>query len=224
MGIHDGHRERLRKTAQEGGIESLSEVQALELLLSYALPRVDTNVTAHRLLDRFHSFTGVLDADAAELMQVDGIGERAAFLLRSIPGFLSRYEAGRVKTGNKLNSPELLAEFLRPKFLDKPAECFSVVCMDTKGALLSFRFLSQGEVNSVEVSPRRVVEEAIKCKASMVAIAHNHPAGSPEPSREDRMATERVKTALETVSIKLVDHIILLGGGGYTSFCEEDLL
>ena len=85
MGIHDGHRERMKKRFLEHGLDNFDDVNALELLLFYALPRKDTNALAHALLDRFGSLAGVLDASAADLLSVDGVGESIAGLLRLIP-------------------------------------------------------------------------------------------------------------------------------------------
>ena len=80
--IHSGHRQRLRKTALEAGIDELSDIQALELLLFYAIPRRDTNELAHRLINHFGSYSAVLNADYHKLLEVDGIGKNAASLWR----------------------------------------------------------------------------------------------------------------------------------------------
>ena len=83
MAGHEGHRERMRKQLKTSGMDSLSDVQVLEMLLYYAYVRQDTNPIAHRLLERFGSVEGVLRAELAELVQVHGIGPRSAeFLLR----------------------------------------------------------------------------------------------------------------------------------------------
>ena len=81
---HAGHRKRLRDAYLRGGFEALSDVNRLELLLFYAFRQGDTNPLAHKLLDHFGSLSGVLDADIEQLMQVDGIGESSAILIRLI--------------------------------------------------------------------------------------------------------------------------------------------
>ena len=78
MGIHDGHRQRMKKRFLDHGLDNFDDVNALELLLFYALPRQDTNALAHALLERFGSLSGVLEASAAELGSVPGVGESAA--------------------------------------------------------------------------------------------------------------------------------------------------
>ena len=97
MGIHDGHRERMKKRFLEHGLDNFDDVNALELLLFYALPRKDTNALAHALLDRFGSLAGVLDASAADLLSVDGVGESIAGLLRLIPEMSRRYIVSKTR-------------------------------------------------------------------------------------------------------------------------------
>ena len=83
---HEGHRSRLKETCIENGIDSMNDINALELLLFFAIPRADTNPLAHKLLDRFGSLDGVFKASREELMEVDGIGENAALLLTLVSG------------------------------------------------------------------------------------------------------------------------------------------
>ena len=92
MGVHDGHRERLKSRFLEHGIDSFNDLNALELLLFYAIPRRDTNVIAHALLDRFGGLSGVFEASVPELTDVPGVGENAALLLKLVPQMMKKYE------------------------------------------------------------------------------------------------------------------------------------
>ena len=85
MSVHEGHRQRMRRQLKTSGMDSLSDVQVLEVLLYYAIPRADTNPIAHRLLERFGSLSGVLEAAPDELLKIDGMGDAAAQLLCLIP-------------------------------------------------------------------------------------------------------------------------------------------
>ena len=82
--LHKGHRQRLKARFQESGLDSFTDVQALELLLFYAIPQKDTNPIAHALLNRFGSLSRVLDADVEELKKVPNISDHAASLLRLV--------------------------------------------------------------------------------------------------------------------------------------------
>ena len=91
MGVHDGHRSRMKERFRGHGLENFNDINALELLLFYAAPRRDTNGLAHALLERFGSFSAVLEANEQELLAVPGIGENAVTLLRLIPAVSRRY-------------------------------------------------------------------------------------------------------------------------------------
>ena len=105
MGLHDGHRQRCKQRFLRAGAEGFDDHQLLELLLFYAIPRCDTNETAHRLLKRFGSLQGVLYADPGELAAVEGIGESAAVLLR-LTGDLSLRARKAALPEKLLNSPD----------------------------------------------------------------------------------------------------------------------
>ena len=100
--LHKGHRERLRQSYIENGPDGMHEHQLLELLLTYAIPRRDTNPIAHRLLDKsaFGSLWEVLNAGPKELMAVEGIGESAAVLL-SLVGAMGQADKGQGHGGPK---------------------------------------------------------------------------------------------------------------------------
>lgn len=91
MGVHDGHRERMKSRFVEAGLDGFNDHNALEMLLFYAVPRKDTNELAHRLLKQFGSLASVFEAKHEELMRVDGIGENAATLIKLIPEISRRY-------------------------------------------------------------------------------------------------------------------------------------
>ena len=85
MSVHDGHRDRLKQRFLAEGLDNFSQVQVLELLLFYCIPRKDTNEVAHRLLDRFGSLSQVLETRVEDLEKVDGIGHNTAVFLSLFP-------------------------------------------------------------------------------------------------------------------------------------------
>ena len=101
---HAGHRERLRKRYAENGFAGFAEHEILELLLTFAIPRVNTNPQAHRLIDRFGSLTGVLEADQKELQAVEGIGPQAATLLSMMLPLLREYQQKKLLPRVRLGS------------------------------------------------------------------------------------------------------------------------
>ncbi|BAK97817.1 putative DNA repair protein radC [Oscillibacter valericigenes Sjm18-20] len=208
MGIHDGHREKMRRRFLETGLAGFADHEALELLLFYAIPRRDTNALAHQLLERYGSLEMVLVAPVEDLQNVKGIGESAALLLRLVPMLM---EKSRIKENAPviLNSTEKAGDYLLCRFDGKKNELVYELCLDRKGKLLASKLLTEGDVNGAELNIRKLVGNALLTNASAVILSHNHPSGVALPSGEDFVTTDRVRTALESVGVQLVDHIIV---------------
>lgn len=211
MGVHDGHRERLKARFSEHGLDSFNDLNALELLLFYAIPRKDTNVIAHELLNRFGSLSAVFDASLQELTEVPGIGESAALLIKLVPQMVKKCELSRVGDIKMFRRSSEVARFLVPRFMGEKDEMALLLCLDARSALICCEVLNRGVVNAVDISTRRMVEIALKHKATAVVLAHNHPDGIAMPSREDELFTGKARAALELMGIGLMDHIIIAG-------------
>ena len=209
MSIHDGHRERLKKRFTEEGLDNFEEVNVLELLLFYCIPRRDTNPIAHALLDRFETLVNVLDAPVEELEKVDGISHHAATFLKLSTAVNKYYMVKKATADTILDSTEKYGRFLVPKFHGKRNETVLLLCLDAKCKVLCCREISEGSVNAAGVSVRKVVEAALAFNATTVILAHNHPSGLAFPSGEDVMTTKRVADALNAVEVLLFDHIIV---------------
>lgn len=211
MGIHDGHREKMRRRFLETGLAGFADHEALELLLFYAIPRRDTNALAHQLLERYGSLETVLAAPVEDLQRVEGMGESAALLLRLVPMLAER---SRRKEGAPviLNSTEKAGNYMIRRFHGKKNELVYELCLDRKGKLLASKLLTEGDVNGAELNIRKLVGNALLTNASAVILSHNHPSGVALPSSEDFITTDRVRMALESVGVQLVDHIIVADG------------
>ena len=209
MGVHDGHRERLRQSFLEHGLSGMNDINALELLLFYAVPRRDTNELAHLLLQHFGSLDGVFSASAEELCEVEGIGAYAASLLTLVPEIMKKSRLSKSREIRQIRSSDDAGEYLLPYFMNERDEVVYLLCLDSKRAVICCAEMGRGVVNSVDTSVRRIVEKALKVKACSVIVAHNHPDGLALPSREDDLFTKCLYNALETVGIRLEDHIIV---------------
>lgn len=206
---HKDHRKRLRNKYLTKGMDMLSDDQALELLLFYAIPRIDTNPLARRLIAHFGSLTSVLEASVPELMQVEGIGENAATLLSMITPLGRRYMLGRNDPGAVLSTTQACGEYLVPYFFGARTELVYLLCLDAKCKVLLCKQLEEGTVNSATFSIRKAVEVAINSHATAVVLAHNHTSGMPQASQADFDCTNQLRKALEPLEITLSDHIIV---------------
>lgn len=220
MAMHDGHRQRLKERFALEGLDNFNELQVLELLLFYAIPRVDTNPIAHRLLNKFGSLSQVLEAPVEELQKVEGVGRNTAVFLHLTTSVGRYYMVNRAMQNTVLSTTEKCGEFLAPFFHGRRNETVFLLCLDAKCKLLCCQEVSEGSVNSAGVSPRKVVEIALGANATTVVLAHNHPSGIAVPSAEDVQTTYRVANALDTVEITLADHIIV-ADGDYTSMAQS---
>ena len=209
MGVHDGHRERLRARFAEHGLDSFNELNALELLLCYAIPRRDTNEIAHRLLDAFGSLSGVFQASMQELTSIPGIGENAATLILMVPQIVKKAHVSKAKEIKIIRNSTDAGNYLLPYFLDEPDEIVMMLCLDNKRAVICCREMGRGVVNCVDANIRRMVETALKVKTTTVIVAHNHPNGVALPSREDDNFTRTLYRSLGLLGITLEDHIIV---------------
>ncbi len=208
-GVHDGHRARKKKQFREHGLDAFADHEVLELLLFYAIPQGDVNPLAHRLIDRFGSLDAVLAAPPEELEKVDGVREHTATLLTLILPLVRRVHMVSGKDDVVLCDAERLGRYFCSLFFGARQEVFYEACLDAKGKLLRCYKLAEGSVDAVHINMRCIVENALHCHASAVALAHNHPSGIALPSPDDNTTTLTAYDALRTVGITLVDHIIV---------------
>ena len=223
MGIHDGHREKMRRRFLNSGLESFADHEALELLLYYAIPRRDTNPIAHALMERYGSLSAVLSAPVEDLKKVEGIGESGAVLLRLVPQLYRKARLAEAEQETVLSSIVRVGAYLLDRFEGERHEVVYQLCLDRKGRLLACKRLGEGGVTSAELDIRRMMENAIFTNASAVVLAHNHPSGIALPSQEDYHTTDRAKAALETIGVQLLDHIIV-ADGDLVSMAESGFL
>ena len=220
MGIHDGHREHMRRRFLENGLSGFADHEALELLLYYAIPRRDTNPIAHELMDRFGTLSGVLSAPVELLKQVDGVGESAAVLLRLAPLLAQKARLAEAAEEIALNTVDSIGAYLLERFSQERNEAVYQLCLDRKGKLLACKRLGEGSASAVNLDIRKLVENALLSSASSVILAHNHPSGVALPSDDDHTATQQARAALEAIGVRLADHIIV-ADGDFVSFFDS---
>ena len=213
MGIHNGHRDKMRQRFLRGGLDAFADHEALELLLYYAIPRRDTNPLAHALMERYGSLAAVLSAPVEDLQKVEGIGESAAILLSLVPKLYLRARLAEAQQEQILNSSEKAGAYLVERFAGEKHEVVYALCLDRKGKLIACKRLASKPVGPM----------AARTSASAVILSHNHPSGVALPSQDDFIATERAKAALESIGVQLADHIIA-ADGDFVSMADSGYL
>ena len=223
LGVHDGHRERLRQRFLREGLDGFAPVNVLELLLFFTNARRDTNEIAHRLLERFGSFSGVLDAPYDALCGTDGVGPASACLLKLVGACAGYYAADRASRGTAITSTAEAGAYLVPKFVGAANEVVYLLLLDDKRKILRCARLFEGTVNAAPITVKKVVAEVVATNATGVILAHNHPGGLALPSANDRQVTARVAHALRLINVQLVDHIIV-ADDDYVSMADSGML
>ncbi len=222
-GPHAGHREREKRQFLANGLNGLPDHKVMELVLFYAIPQGDVNPLAHRLVEQFGSLAGVLNATYDQLLQVDGVGPSTAALLHLIPAVSARYMAQSASFDGQIVNTWQYRELLQPLFFGQRDELAYLVCMDGKNKVLATRKLGEGIADAVRITSRKVLEAALACNATQVALAHNHVSGVALWSDADVDTTLRLKRLLREAGIELADHLIF-AGDDMVSMAESGLL
>ena len=192
-----------------------SDTRLLEALLS--------GHVAARLLNRFGSLRQLLQADTHDILGCHGIGRSRLETLRALPELARRYYSESLPAGEAIRSPADTEAFLQSHMRHLDHELFCCLFLDNRHRVLGFDELFRGTIDGTSVYPREVVKEALAVNAAAVILAHNHPSGVAEPSQADERITKRLKSALELVDIRLLDHLII-GDGRATSLASRGLI
>ena len=211
--IHDGHRRRVKDEFRKLGLEHMPPHKVLELLLFYAIPRGDTNEIAHRLIERFGSVSGVLNAPPELLERSPGIGPESAAYLKMIGSVARLYrEDGKAET-RVIRTGEQAKDYMRRRLQHEQVECFQMLCLGRGGNILYSERIFRGSSGRVDIVISEILQLAISSRATKVVVAHNHPGGICNPSREDLHTTGLIAGELLRLDIELWDHVIVADDG-----------
>jgi DNA repair protein RadC len=178
---------------------------------------------SRRLLVRFGGLRGLLDAPASSLAAERGVGEARLASVLAIRALAERYFEQSLPVGESIRSPADTETFLRARLRSRPHEVFCCLYLDNRHRVLGFEELFRGTIDGTSVYPREVVKQALGHNAAAVILAHNHPSGVAEPSQADERITRRIRSALELVDIRLLDHIVI-GDSVATSLAARGMI
>jgi DNA repair protein RadC len=222
---YHGHRQRLRERFVKSGLDGLAEHEVVELLLTLAIPRSDVKQPAKALLARFGSLRGILDASAPDVVSVKGIGTVTPVALQIIKAAATLYLQQGHEARESLADPTRLADFWRMRIGALRHEVFEVAYLDSALRMLrdGVETLEEGTIDRAAVYPRRVVEAALRRGAAAIVLAHNHPNGQATPSEHDKLLTRAITLAADTVSLRVLDHLVVTADATF-SFRKAGLL
>lgn len=218
-----GHRGRLRKRLLEGGMDALGDHEVIELLLTQAVPRRDMKPLARSLLQRFGSLAGVLQADSRTLASHPGMGEATAAALRIVTVAATRLARQKVREAPVISSWQGLIDYLTIDMAHLTVERVRVLYLNARNMLILDDLVGEGSIDEAAIHPREVIRRALDLGAVALILVHNHPSGSPQPSRADIDITNRIAEAGRLLGISVHDHVVI-GREGHVSLRAKGLI
>lgn len=174
---------------------------------------------------KFGSLRAIIDADKAELLQIEGVSEATVFALEFIRSLIPIYLQPALTEDSLTDKPELLEQIWTARLGHESSEVFEVAHFDPGLRLLRSGITthSRGSADRSAVFPGEVIKQALRLNAYAIAFAHNHPSGDSSPSDQDKLLTKQLLLAATAVNIKVVDHLIVARAGNF-SFRKSGML
>ncbi|GCF91900.1 DNA repair protein RadC [Shewanella sp. NKUCC05_KAH] len=221
MGIKDwpegeGPRDKLLQK----GAAHLSDAELLAVLLRNGLAGLNAVDLARSLICEFGGLRNLLCAPRNQVCRLPGVGPVKYAQLQAAAELARRVAQENLQRGQVLTNPDLTRDYLMRQLADRSYEVFAVLLLDSQHRVIQFVELFRGTIDSASVYPREVVSLVLEKKAAAVIVCHNHPSGIAEPSQADRRITERLKNALATIDVSLLDHMVV-GDREIVSFAER---
>lgn len=226
---HEGHRERLLATVSKVGLKNLSDYQTLEYILTFIIPRKDTNPLAHRLLDEFGSLSKVLEADYKLTMKIEGLGETTAKKLATFKDIVRAYIDDKCKNQICLENYRDLYNYAKNKFMFDDTEKFCLVGLNANFKVLACKEIDSPKINSVTLPIKTLLEFIYKFSIDKLLVLHNHPNKSAVPSQDDIDGNDKICQICASNLIEFYDHIIFGNKEMYSMqsnslYLEKDIL
>ncbi|MEL7691296.1 DNA repair protein RadC [Citromicrobium bathyomarinum] len=213
----------MRHRLLTGGAEALADYEVLEYLLFAAIRRGDTKPLAKALLARFGSLGRVMEADPAALAKVPGMGEASAAALKAVALAARRMARSAVADRPVIGNWQALIDYLSADMAHLTVERVRVLYLDNRNRLVQDHHVGDGSIDEAAIHPREVIRRGLDLGAAALILVHNHPSGSPEPSRADIAITQRIAEAGRLLGITVHDHVII-GQGSHVSLKAKGLI
>jgi DNA repair protein RadC len=219
----EGHRKRLRKRFNRSGLAAFLDYEVVELMLTLGTPRRDCKPQAKEAMRRFKTLRGVLEAPPEELQKIKGITAHNIFVIKFMQDVAREFLREQVLGKAYCRSSWEVFDYLYHSMRDLKKEIFKVMFLDSQNGVLEIEDLFEGTLNASAIYPREIIQGAVKHNAAALVFIHNHPAGNPQPSDNDKQITQDLVFAGNIMQIRVLDHIII-GENRYFSFADAGLI
>lgn len=205
------------------GPAALADAELLALLLRTGMKGLGVLQLAEKVLSDLGGLPGLLQADTTRLGRIKGLGPAKQSELMAVMELARRSLHTDLRSQPVFSNPQVVKDFLQMQLGHRPHEVFGVLFLDAQHRLIAFEELFRGTLSQTSVYPREVVKQALAHNAGAVILTHNHPSGVLEPSRADELLTQTLKSSLQLVDVRVLDHIVV-GRSACLSFAERGLL
>ncbi len=205
------------------GPAALADAELLALLLRTGMKGLGVLQMAEQMLSQMGGISGLLQAAPAQLRQVKGLGPAKRAELLAVMEIARRGLRGELRTQPVFNSPQMVKDYVQLRLGALPHEVFAVLFLDAQHRLIVCEELFRGTLTQTSVYPREVVKRCLELNAASVILAHNHPSGTLEPSRADELLTQTLRSSLQLIDVRVLDHLVVACTGAM-SFAERGLL
>jgi DNA repair protein RadC len=215
--------QRPREKLLARGPAALADAELLALLLRTGYKGCGVVELAQQVLRACGGYAGLLNVDLERLKTLKGLGPAKRAELLAVMEMARRALAQQLQDGPVFDSPQRVKDYLGLQLGGRTQEVFAVLFLDVQHRLLALEEMFRGTLSQTSVYPREVVRRALALNAGAVVLAHNHPSGAAEPSRADEFLTQTLRSALQLVDVRVLDHIVV-GQGQTVSMAERGLL
>lgn len=218
MGVHDGHRARMREKLKNG--TRLLDHEVLEVFLFNAVPRMNTNELAHRLIAEFGSLAGVFCATMEQLCEVEGVGDSLAAYIYTAGQCYEKFFEMKMKPHLELHTytTDSFIDYVQKAYVTVDREVFDLYAIGENSNIMLCKRFSQDSLFNVEVSPEEISKFIMQNQVSGIVMVHNHPLGDATPSESDDQMTMKCQLMCSLQNVLLCDHVIYAKDGVYSYY------
>lgn len=205
------------------GPAALADAELLALLLRTGLRGQGVLQLAESLLQQLGGLGGLLTSSGRQLQGIKGLGPAKRAELLAVMELARRGLTAGLREEPVFTTPQRVKDYLQMRLGALPHEVFAVLFLDAQQRLIACEEMFRGTLTQTSVYPREVVKRALELNTASVILSHNHPSGVLEPSRADELLTQTLKSSLQLVDVRVLDHVVV-GRTGALSFAERGLM
>lgn len=213
--------DRPREKMERLGAEALSDAELLAILIGSGSPQEDAVSLMKRILNDCNNNLNTLGKKSIrDLCQYNGVGPAKAITIMAACELGKRRQKEKAEERPDVGTATLIYNHMHPTLQDKDVEEFWILLMNQNHRLIKKMCIAHGGISEVSVDIRIIIREAVLVNATILAVCHNHPSGSLDPSRMDNDLTYSIQNACKLMRIRFLDHVIITDGA-YYSYHEE---